>query len=86
MAVNLVEEAKKKAAYKAVDDYVTRDGMVVGIGSGSTIVYAVERLAQKVKDQKWSSIVCLPTSFQSIQLINQGTIFETPETFQLASL
>jgi len=42
--------------------------MVLGIGSGSTVVYAVEFIAQKVKSQKFS-IVCIPTSFQARQLI-----------------
>jgi ribose 5-phosphate isomerase A len=39
----LIEEAKKKAAYAAVDDIITKDTKVLGIGSGSTIVYAVQR-------------------------------------------
>nr|CAG4652315.1 EOG090X0IKC [Triops cancriformis] len=38
-----VEEAKRLAAYKAVDAHVRKSG-VIGIGSGSTVVYAVERL------------------------------------------
>lgn len=62
-----LEEAKKLAAYKAVDDYVT-DNMVLGIGSGSTIVYAVDRLKQRVCDEKLN-IICIPTSFQARQLI-----------------
>ena len=40
--------------------------------SGSTIVYAAERLAELVKEQKIKDIVCIPTSFQSIQLIKKG--------------
>lgn len=43
---------------------------MVGIGSGSTIVYAVERLAERVKKENLS-IVCVPTSFQAKQLIRQ---------------
>jgi ribose 5-phosphate isomerase A len=62
--------AKKNAGYAAVDDWV-KDGMVVGIGSGSTIVYAVDRIAQRVKDEKLK-LVCVPTSFQSVQLIQKG--------------
>jgi len=63
---NLIEQAKKLAAYQAVDNHVT-DG-VIGIGSGSTVVYAVERLAQKVKEE-CLEIVCVPSSFQAKQLI-----------------
>jgi len=63
---NLIEQAKKLAAYQAVDNHAT-DG-VIGIGSGSTVVYAVERLAQKVKEE-YMQIVCVPSSFQAKQLI-----------------
>eukprot|EP01121_Diplochlamys_sp_Union-15-3_P015631 TRINITY_DN5212_c0_g1_i2.p1 TRINITY_DN5212_c0_g1~~TRINITY_DN5212_c0_g1_i2.p1 ORF type:complete len:252 (-),score=50.52 TRINITY_DN5212_c0_g1_i2:9-764(-) len=66
--VALIEEAKKKAAYTAIDVHV-KNGMAVGIGSGTTIVYAVERLAARVKQEKLE-IVCIPTSFQASQLIN----------------
>lgn len=62
-----LEAAKKLAASRAVDDYVTRD-MVLGIGSGSTIVYAVQRLQEVVKE-KGLKVTCIPTSFQAKQLI-----------------
>ncbi|XP_014241285.1 ribose-5-phosphate isomerase [Cimex lectularius] len=64
--------AKKKAAYQAVDDFV-QDGTKLGVGSGSTIVYAVERLVQKVKDEG-IKVVCVPTSFQAHQLIVQNNL------------
>ncbi|KAJ8318324.1 hypothetical protein KUTeg_003415 [Tegillarca granosa] len=35
----------------------------VGVGSGSTIVYAVQRLAERIKDEGLN-VVCVPTSFQ----------------------
>jgi len=62
-----VEAAKEQAARAAVDDYVS-DGQVVGIGSGSTITYAVVRLAERVKEEG-IKVVCVPTSFQARQLI-----------------
>lgn len=62
-----LEGAKKLAACRAVNDYVQRD-MVLGIGSGSTIVYAVQRLKEVVKEKKLN-VVCIPTSFQAKQLI-----------------
>ena len=40
----LIEMGKKASAYQAIDENVTKDVRVMGIGSGSTIVYAVERL------------------------------------------
>ncbi|XP_041781581.1 ribose-5-phosphate isomerase [Anopheles merus] len=62
-----LEEAKKCAAYKAVDEYV-KDNTVVGVGSGSTVVYAVHRIAERVKAEGLK-LVCIPTSFQARQLI-----------------
>ncbi|KAL5112939.1 hypothetical protein TcWFU_009470 [Taenia crassiceps] len=38
-----VEAGKKCAAYKAVDEWL-KDEQIVGIGSGTTVVYAVERM------------------------------------------
>lgn len=62
-----LETAKKIAAYKAVDEYV-KDNSVVGIGSGSTIIHAVYRLATRVNTEKLN-VVCIPTSYQARQLI-----------------
>jgi len=66
-AASLVEQAKDKAACAAVDEFV-HDNQIVGIGSGSTIAYAVSRLAQRVKAENLK-VVCVPTSFQARQLI-----------------
>ncbi len=55
------EDAKRLAGYKAVDDHVT-SGMVVGLGTGSTAYYAVERVGQKLKSGELKDIVCIPTS------------------------
>lgn len=40
----LIEKGKKASAFMAVDENVNRETRIVGVGSGSTIVYAVERL------------------------------------------
>eukprot|EP00211_Chloroparvula_japonica_P014409 CAMPEP_0119141886 /NCGR_PEP_ID=MMETSP1310-20130426/31742_1 /TAXON_ID=464262 /ORGANISM="Genus nov. species nov., Strain RCC2339" /LENGTH=235 /DNA_ID=CAMNT_0007133377 /DNA_START=32 /DNA_END=735 /DNA_ORIENTATION=- len=66
-----IREAKRAAAYQAVDDWV-KDGMVVGIGSGSTVVFVVEKIVADVRDGRYKDLVCVPTSFQSKQLIEQG--------------
>lgn len=66
------EAGKKAAAYTAVDNHV-KDNQVIGIGSGSTIVYAVERLAQRVREENLT-VKCVPTSFQSRQLITQNEL------------
>ena len=48
MAAMSQDELKKLVGYKSVDDYV-RSGMVVGLGTGSTAYFAVERVGQKIK-------------------------------------
>ena len=44
-----------------MDDYV-RSGMVVGLGTGSTAYFAIERVGQKLKSGALKDIVCVPTS------------------------
>jgi ribose 5-phosphate isomerase A len=44
-----------------VDDYV-RSGMVVGLGTGSTAYYAVERVGHKLKSGELKNVLCIPTS------------------------
>lgn len=75
-----VEDAKRKAAYAAVDEYV-KDGMVVGVGSGSTVVYAVDRLIERVQSEKLK-IKCIPTSYQSQLLIINGGLPLTSLAFE----
>ncbi|TFK10030.1 inter-alpha-trypsin inhibitor heavy chain H2 [Platysternon megacephalum] len=67
---DMSEEAKRVAAWAAVDNHV-KNNQVLGIGSGSTIVPAVQRLAERVKQENLN-IVCIPTSFQARQLILQN--------------
>jgi len=67
-----IEDSKRLAAERAVDEHV-KDGHVVGVGSGSTIVYAVARLAQRVKRENLK-IHCIPTSFQAKQLITENNL------------
>jgi len=64
---DLIEVGKKKAAIKAVEDNV-KSNMVIGIGSGSTIVYAVRKIAELNKENNLN-LKCIPSSFQSYQLI-----------------
>lgn len=55
------DELKKLVGYKAVDDYV-RSNMVVGLGTGSTAYFAVERVGQKLKSGELTNVICIPTS------------------------
>ena len=43
------EEMKKAVAVKAVDEYV-KDGMTVGLGTGSTAYHAINRIGELVND------------------------------------
>lgn len=70
MTENLIELGKKNAAVKAVEENIKKN-MIVGIGSGSTIVYAVERLGE-INKEKAMNIKCIPSSFQAYQLIIQN--------------
>lgn len=67
---DLIEKGKKCAAYKAIDENIDSNTKTIGIGSGSTIVYAIERLAYKVKQENLI-VQCIPSSFQSKQAILQ---------------
>eukprot|EP00549_Striatella_unipunctata_P025296 CAMPEP_0118678548 /NCGR_PEP_ID=MMETSP0800-20121206/3283_1 /TAXON_ID=210618 ORGANISM="Striatella unipunctata, Strain CCMP2910" /NCGR_SAMPLE_ID=MMETSP0800 /ASSEMBLY_ACC=CAM_ASM_000638 /LENGTH=247 /DNA_ID=CAMNT_0006574423 /DNA_START=169 /DNA_END=912 /DNA_ORIENTATION=- len=58
------DELKKMVGYKAVDDYV-KSGMVVGLGTGSTAYFAVERVGQLLKDGTLTDIVAIPTSIRT---------------------
>lgn len=68
-SLSTIEKAKRLAAHAAVHDHFPRPAKVVGIGSGSTIVYAVEKILQ-LKDLE--DVVFIPTGFQSKELIVQG--------------
>mmetsp|Transcript_32123 Transcript_32123/g.47258 ORF Transcript_32123/g.47258 Transcript_32123/m.47258 type:complete len:244 (+) Transcript_32123:80-811(+) len=55
------DELKKMVGYKSVDDYI-KSGMVIGLGTGSTAYFAVERVGQKLKSGELSNIIAIPTS------------------------
>ncbi|XP_030566421.1 ribose-5-phosphate isomerase [Drosophila novamexicana] len=65
-----LDAAKKLAARAAVDQWVTEETKVVGIGSGSTIVFVMDRIAERVwKEGALSDMICVPSSFQARKLI-----------------
>ena len=73
----LAEEAKKKAALEAVKH--VKDGFVVGLGSGSTVAYAIEALGERIKRERLS-IVGIPTSYQAFLLaVKHGIAVTTLE-------
>lgn len=56
---NDTEESKKAAAFESIK-YV-QDGMVLGLGTGSTVKYAIKALGQRIKEENLD-IVAVPTS------------------------
>ncbi|MCX8176968.1 MAG: ribose 5-phosphate isomerase A [Candidatus Bathyarchaeota archaeon] len=60
-----VKKAKWHAAIEAVKH--VKDGFVIGLGSGSTVVYAAEEMGRKVKRGELR-IKVVPTSYQSLML------------------
>jgi ribose 5-phosphate isomerase A len=49
MSVDLEEQAKRAVGRQAVDAYV-RDGTCVGLGTGSTAYYAIERVGERIRE------------------------------------
>jgi ribose 5-phosphate isomerase A len=66
-----VELAKRSAAIKAVE--LIREGYVIGIGSGSTVSYAIAELARRVKEEGLK-VVLVPTSYQAEYLAIQNNL------------
>ncbi|THU90416.1 ribose-5-phosphate isomerase [Dendrothele bispora CBS 962.96] len=66
--LSVIEKSKQLAAWLAVDQHLKPEHRVIGIGSGSTVPYVVERIvsqgAEANKDR-----VFIPTGFQSKELI-----------------
>jgi ribose 5-phosphate isomerase A len=59
------DELKQKAAVKAVE-YV-KSGMVVGLGTGSTTEFALERIAEQLKSGDLTHIAGIPSSVRTAQ-------------------
>jgi ribose 5-phosphate isomerase A len=53
--------AKRAAGYEAAER--VKDGMIIGLGTGSTVMYTMERLSQRLKEGL--TIAGIPTSFQT---------------------
>jgi ribose 5-phosphate isomerase A len=76
-----IQTAKQKAALEAVKH--VKDGFIVGLGSGSTAAFAIEALAERIKQENLH-IMGIPTSYQAFLLaveckIPITTLDEHPE-------
>lgn len=77
---NWVEKAKEQAAIEAVKH--VRNDNVIGLGSGSTVVYAVEVLSRRI-NVEGLRVKVVPTSYQTLMLavkhgIPLATLDENP--------
>lgn len=79
IVTSLVEQSKKKAAEQCIDEEI-KNHMIIGIGSGSTIVYAIQHLSKRIKSENLT-ITCIPTSFQSKQLLHEHNISQSTLDF-----
>jgi ribose 5-phosphate isomerase A len=68
------DAAKRNAAYAAVEH--VKDGMVVGLGSGTTAAYAILALGERKKHENLQ-ILGIPSSYQAFQLAVQNRIAVT---------
>ncbi len=66
-----VEELKRNAALAAVNH--VKDGFIVGLGSGSTIAYAITALGEQIKKDNLR-ILGIPSSYQAFALAVQNKI------------
>lgn len=64
-------DRKKNAGYAAADLIMDED--VVGLGTGSTTHYLIERLGQRIKEEELD-ILGIPTSYQSFLLAKDAGI------------
>ncbi|MBS7640819.1 MAG: ribose 5-phosphate isomerase A [Candidatus Bathyarchaeia archaeon] len=65
MGLDWVEDAKKRAAIEAAK--CVKDGSVIGLGSGSTVAYAIEEIGRRIMEEDLH-ILGIPTSYQSFLL------------------
>jgi len=59
------EAAKKKASVEAVKHI--KDGFTIGLGSGSTVAYAIQEIGKRIQQRKLR-ILGVPTSHQAMML------------------
>ena len=80
-----IEEFKKQAAVKAVE--LVSSGMVVGLGTGSTAKYAVERIGALYQSGELKDIVGIPSSVQTEKLaLAVGVPLTTFEAHQVIDI
>ena len=66
-----MSQMKKDCGYAAAD--LVKDGQVLGLGTGSTTLYFIEKVGMRVRDEG-IEVIGIPTSFQSRLLARQWNI------------
>jgi len=77
-----VEELKRKAAAQALEE--VRSGMILGLGTGSTVAHFLDLLGRRLADGELTDIVGVPTSLRTEEAagragIRLGTLTRYPE-------
>jgi ribose 5-phosphate isomerase A len=67
------EEVKRLLGTQAVDTLV-KNGMKLGLGTGSTAIHAVYRVGELLREGTLREIVAVPTSFQTVVACRQAGI------------
>lgn len=62
-----MDDYKRAAAHRAVEEYV-EDGMVLGLGTGSTAAWVVRRLGELLAAGELREVRGIPTSYQTTAL------------------
>lgn len=73
-----VEQAKQRAATKAVADFFRPSMHYVGIGSGTTIQYVVEAIKERMDPKSDHTILFVPTGYQSRSEIEKKGLIAVP--------
>lgn len=72
--LDIIESAKRKAAFRAVEDHFDTSMRFIGIGSGSTIKYGVEAIKAKLEKSPppdGTFIWFVPTGWNSRKVIEE---------------
>jgi len=64
--VATIDQQKQEAAYRAVE--FIQSGMTIGLGTGSTVKFALERIAELLKSGQLKNILGIPSSIQTEHL------------------
>jgi ribulose-phosphate 3-epimerase len=69
-ALSPQDALKREVGYRSIDEHV-RSGMVVGLGTGSTAFFMVERLGAKLAHGELQGIVGIPTSNRTAEQVRE---------------